>query len=235
MNVKRTDKISLKRIISNNFFVAKLLFESTPIYGLSIIVEAVRHNMINFLEHTVCVYYVLDAIENRGRFIDVFLFILLIIGVGIVSALISNTYEQSIKLKYQPIAQRNLKFRLFEKARNVDISCYDNTDYYNDFVLAVSEADIALERAENLLRQIFGGITVLLSYGLFFITQDVVSIVFVLFSYVLRTILLNILNRINYRFRLEENKLQRKRDYIRRIFYLKDYAKEMRLNKNVTG
>lgn len=235
MKKNKRDKTSLKRIIANNIFAAKLLFESTPIYGLSIIIDAVRHNLINFLEHTICVYFVLDAIEKKGRFMDVFSFILFIIAIGIVAGILSNLYEECIKFKYHPIAQRNLKILLYEKARNVDVSCYDNTEYYNDFVLAVSEADIALDRAENLLRQLFGGITVLFCYGLFFLTQDVISIVFVLFSYVLRTVLLNLLNKINYKFRLEENKLQRKRDYIRRIFYLRDYAKEIRLNKAVTG
>lgn len=235
MKTNRKDKVNQGRIVSNNLFAAKLLFESTPIYGLSIIVEAVRHNVINFLEHTICVYYVLNAIENKGDFKELLLFMLLIVAIAIIAALISNLYEHCIKYKYQPIAQRNLKLRLYEKARNVDISCYDNTEYYNDFVLDVSEADMALVRAENLLRQIFGGITVLLCYGLFFITQDALSIVFVAFSFILRTFLLNLLNKINYKFRLEENKLLRKRDYIRRVFYLRDYAKEIRLNKNVTG
>lgn len=234
MKKKRVDNISLKRMLSNNLFAIGLLFESTPGYGLSIIVEAIRHNLINFLEQTVCIYYVLSTIENKGQFIDVVKFVLIFIVIDIIAAVISNLYEQLIKHKYQPLAQKNLKLRLYEKAKDVDISCYDNTEYYNNFVLAVSEADNAMERAENLLRQIFGGITVLLCYGLFFITQDVLSIVFVLISFIFRTIILNILNKINYRFRIEENKHQRKRDYIKRIFYLKDYAKEIRLNKDVT-
>ncbi|NLL00407.1 MAG: hypothetical protein GX271_07080 [Clostridiales bacterium] len=111
MKRKRVDKVNVnyKRMLSNNIFAAKLLFESTPIYGISIIVEAIRHNLINFLEQTVCVYYVLHAIENKGSFFDVLKFILLFIAVDIVAALISNLYEQCVKLKYQPIAQRNLK------------------------------------------------------------------------------------------------------------------------------
>jgi ATP-binding cassette subfamily B protein len=234
MNKKNIDKVSLKKMFSNNIFAVKLLFESTPIYGTSIIIEAIRHNLINFLEQTVLVYYILNTIEKRGRFVDVLKFILIFIAADILAAVISNMYEQFIKLKYQPIAQKNLKLRLYEKAKGVDISCYDNSDYYNDFVLAVSEADRALERAENLLRQVFGSITILLCYGLFFITQDILSILFVALSFAVRTVILNILNKLNYRFRLEENKLQRKRDYIRRVFYLKDYAKEIRLNKSVT-
>lgn len=235
MKAEKRARVSLKRMFSNNIFAIKLLFESTPFYGFSIIIEAIRHNLINFLEQTICVYFVLTTIENRGSFRDVGKFVLIFIAVDIVAALVSNFYEQKIKLKYQPIAQKNLKIRLYEKARSVDISCYDNTEYYNNFVLSVSEADRALDRAENLLRQIFGGITVLLSYGLFFLTQDVLSIVFVAISFILRTIILNMLNKVNYRFRIEENKFERKRDYIKRIFYLKDYAKELRLNKKVNN
>ena len=231
----KKDKISFRRIFSNNIFAIRLLFESTPVYGFSIVVEAVRHNLINFLEQTICVYFVLTTIENRGEFRDVVKFVLIFIAVDIMAALICNLYEQMIRLKYQPIAQKNLKLRLYEKSRNVDISCYDNTEYYNNFVLSVSEADRALDRAEGLLRQVFGGITALLCYGLFFLTQDVLSIVFVALSFIVRTILINILNKLNYRFRIEENKFERKRDYIRRIFYLKDYAKEIRLNKKVTN
>lgn len=233
--MKNTDKVSLMKMLSNNIYAVRLLVESTPLYGASIIIEAIRHNLINFLEQTVCVYYILNTIEKKGRFIDVLKFILIFIAVDILAAVISNLYEQFIKLKYQPIAQKNLKLRLYEKAKDVDIACYDNSDYYNDFVLAVSEADRAMERAENLLRQVFGSITILLCYGFFFITQDLLSIVFVLLSFAVRTVILNVLNKLNYRFRLEENKLQRKRDYIRRVFYLKDYAKEIRLNKRVTG
>lgn len=57
MKRKRVDKVNVnyKRMLSNNIFAAKLLFESTPIYGISIIVEAIRHNLINFLSR-LCVY-----------------------------------------------------------------------------------------------------------------------------------------------------------------------------------
>lgn len=128
MKRKKDTSINLKRILSNNIFAVTLLFQSTKIYGFSIIIEAIRHNLINFLEQTICVYYVLHTIENKGEFRDVVFFILIFIGIDIVAAIISNLYEQLIKQKYQPIAQKNLKLRLYDKARTVDIACYDNTE-----------------------------------------------------------------------------------------------------------
>ena len=74
----------------------------------------------------------------------------------------------------------------------------------------------------------------LLCYGTFFLTQDLISVVFVLLSFILRTLFSNLKNKLRYEVRMKQIPLEKKRDYIRRLFYLKDYAKEIRLNKKVT-
>lgn len=151
------------------------------------------------------------------------------------AAAISNLYEQRIKLNYLPVAQKKLKELLYQKAGTVDLACYDNVVYYNDFMLSLSEADNAVSRAEQLLRMVFGSVTVLLCYGTFFATQDVTSILFVLLSFGLRTVFSNLLNKWRYTIRQKENPLLRKREYVKRIFYLQQYAKELRLNKEASG
>ncbi len=236
MRAKKNNKknISTKRMLSNNLFLLRLLFQGTPLYGASIIVEAVRHNLVNFLEQTICVYLILDVIETRKPYQNVIWVVGLFLVLDFVAAAISNLYEQRMKLKYLPVAQKKLKELLYRKAGTVDLACYDDVDYYNDFVLSVSEADNAISRAEQLLRMVFGSLTVLLCYGAFFATQDVTSILFVLFSFGLRTLFSNMLNQWRYTIRQKENPLERKREYVKRIFYLQQYAKELRLNKEAS-
>ena len=231
---KAKTSLSMKQLFSNNFFVLKALFKATPIYGVSVIVEAIRHNLINFLEQTICVFIILDAIETGKSYKVVVIVVLLFLALDFVAAAISNFYEQSLKLKYLPIAKKHLKLMLYEKARKVDLSCYDDTAYYNDFVLVMSEADRAIDRAENLVRMFFASITLLICYGSFVLTQDMTSILFVFGSFVLRTLFSNLLNKWNYKVRMESVPLERKREYVKRIFYLKKYAKDMRLNKEVS-
>ncbi len=43
--IYKDKKESLKCIMSNNFYIIKILFGAAPIYGISIIVEAVRPNL----------------------------------------------------------------------------------------------------------------------------------------------------------------------------------------------
>lgn len=236
MNAKQ-DKakgMSTKRMVSNNFFLLQFMFRGTPVYAISIVIEAVRHNLVNFLEQTVCVYLILDVIEQRKPYQNVLWVVGLFLALDFAAAAISNLYEQRIKLKYLPIAQKKLKELLYQKAGTVDLACYDNVEYYNNFMLSVSEADNAVSRAEQLLRMIFSGITVLLCYGTFFITQDVTSILFVLVTFVLRTVFSNKLNKWRYMIRQKENPLTRKREYMKRVFYLQQYAKELRLNREAS-
>lgn len=232
MNAKK--KSGMKQIVSNNAFIIRLFFQATPLYGASIIVEAVRHNLVNFLEQTICVYLILDVIETGKPYINVLYVVGLFLVLDLVAAAVSNLYEQRIKLKYLPVAQKKLKEMLYDKAGKVDLSCYDDTEYYDDFMLSVAEADKAIGRAEQLIRMVFGSATVLLCYGTFFATQDMTSILFVAVSFALRTLVSNRLNQWNYQIRQKENPLERKREHIKRIFYLKQYAKELRLNKNAS-
>ena len=221
-------------IWGNNIYALKTLFKPTPLYGCFIIFEAIRHNLINFLEQTICVYMVLDVIEHHKPYIEVVKVIVLFLILDFFAAAMCNLYDQKIKLKYLPIAQQALKNELYKKAKSVDLENYDNPVYYNEYCLVVSEADKAIERAERLLRMFFESITVLVCYGVFFLTQDVISVLFVFISFLLRTFFSNLSNKLRYELRLKEIPLERKRDYIRRLFYLKEYAKEIRLNKKVT-
>lgn len=231
---RQISKTGIRRIWSNNIYALKTLFGPTPVYGVAIIIEAIRHNLINFLEQTICVFMVLDVIENGKPYWHVVVVIALFLGLDFVAAAISNLYEQKIKLKYLPIAQKALKNRLYEKAKEVDLENYDNPEYYNDYCLVVAEADNAINRAEQIVRMLFGSITMLLCYGTFFLTQDAISVIFVIASFVLRMVFSNLKNKLRYEVRLKQVPLEKKRDYIRRLFYLKDYAKEIRLNKEAT-
>ena len=69
--MKTKKRLSTKRMLSNNFFLLRLMFQGTPFYAFSIVVEAIRHNLVNFLEQTICVYLILDVIETKKPYTKV--------------------------------------------------------------------------------------------------------------------------------------------------------------------
>ena len=152
----------MKKIISNNIFAVKILFGAAPVLGIYDILAAVFHIVINFCEQTVCVYLVLHAIETRKSFGEVLIYLVLIVTLSMISTLFFNLYHHYAGYKFLPIVQQALKLKLYNKAKEVDISCYDNTEYYNNFVLSVSEADNAVERAKRLVNMVFSSAAMLI-------------------------------------------------------------------------
>ncbi|MBP5453465.1 MAG: ABC transporter ATP-binding protein, partial [Lachnospiraceae bacterium] len=114
-----------------------------------------------------------------------------------------------------------------------DLSCYDDPKYYNDFVLAVAEAESSIDRFLRMCNMMVQGITVIVTTGAFYIMTDATGILFVLASFVLRFLVSRVLNKLNFDVRLKVNPLERKRNYVSRVFYLNDYAKELRLHPKV--
>jgi hypothetical protein len=50
---------------------------------------------------------------------------------------------------------------MYERAKELDLECYDNPDYYNEFVLSLSEADKSITRTHQIVETFFGAITTL--------------------------------------------------------------------------
>ena len=48
---------------------------------------------------------------------------------------------------------------MFEKASQIDLSCYDDPEYYNDFVLAVAEAEGSIDRFLAMCNMMMQGLT----------------------------------------------------------------------------
>ena len=75
-------------------------------------------------------------------------------------------------------------------------------------------------------------ITVLFTTGIFYLMTDPIGIAFVFVSFIMRFVVSKKLNKVNYDNRIAINPHMRKRDYVSRVFYLKDFAKELRLHPN---
>ena len=229
MEKKETSQ-SVKEVFSNNFFLLKLMFTASPSFILFTALDSVRNQVSIFFEHTVGIGYVLEAAEFNYPFKKVAAVILLLaacITLGMVFTVIAGDY---ISEKERPKVREKIKLMLYEKAKELDLECYDNPEFYNEQVLAISEVDKQIDRGIQFIQNTLSGITIFISTGIYFLMKDKVSIIFVTISFVLSFLFNQAYNKLSYLVRIENNPLARKRDYVKRIFYLNDYAKEIRLN-----
>lgn len=232
---KSETRQSAATVWRNNWFLLKLMFEASPSFIIFMVLDAIRNQVSIFFEHTYGIGYVLEAAEFHYPFRQVAQFILVLaacITLGMVFTVIAGDYIQE---KERPKVREKIKMLLYEKTKELDLACYDNPEYYNEMVLAVSEVDTQIDRCEMFLRNTASGITVFISTGIYFLIRDSFSIVFAAASFIMAFAFNQLYNKSSFQIRMERNPHERKREYVKRVFYLNDYAKEIRLNPEIPG
>lgn len=223
----------MKRTIENLLFLWKLCFKAAPGYMIYYVYDGIRLQGMIFLEHVIGIRYVLHCAEFHEPFWKAFLVIGIILLLNALVIIPDSYFAQSMHYKYKPKLYKALKEQMYEKAASMDLACYDNPKYYNEFVLAVAESEKSIDRFLALISLTTQAMTTFLTTGIFYLLVNATGVLFILASFILNFLIAKALNKLNYEVRLKINPLERHRNYASRVFYLNDYAKELRLNPRI--
>ena len=80
----------------------------------------------------------LHCAEYQEPFWKAFLVIGVILLINIAQFLADGYFINAMNFRTRPKLYKALKEKMYEKAAELDLSCYDNPKYYNEFVLAVA-------------------------------------------------------------------------------------------------
>ena len=224
-------RIKAGRTISNNWFLLKIALEEAPLFTIEQLSTRARHEIIVFVEHIYMIGYIIDSIQYGRPFAEVFWFVLAVFSfVTLVAQVLPNYVETKLKPVSKEKIRRRIRKELYRKAAEMDLKNYDDPEYYNEFVWAMGEAaertDGVIGSCATLIGEIIG-IVVVAAYVL---TQDVLGLVLTCVSVVGLLVLTNLYKKHWISFMEKLKPLERKRDYISRVFYLQEYAKELRMS-----
>ena len=231
---RQKTKQSIKTVFANNFFMLKQIFSASPSFVLFQAADAVRGQVSIFFEHTVLIGYVLEAADFGYPFKKVAGVILLLAALITIGMLFTVYQGEYVGPRERPKVRQKIKMKLYEKARDMDLECYDDPEFYNSQVLAISEIDNQIDRVMKFVIDTLSGLAAFVTTAIYFLYKDKTAILFALGAFVLSMIFEQLYNKQNYLARVEGIPFSRKRDYIKRIYYLNDYAKEIRLNPGVS-
>jgi ATP-binding cassette subfamily B protein len=227
----KNNKAGLKKILKNNLFMLKYISKYTPDFLVWVVVEGIIWGLIHSVTSVIFIKVLFDSLEKNAPFPQV----ALIIGAMAVFSISTYIFHCWFWSYYEPQTRqrlhRKMQTELFEKARSLDLACYDNPAFFNDFVWAIQEADgRAFSVAEDigkLINRVISSATII---GVL-LTVDPILVLAIIASVAI-TVILNMWRiKVSFKKDVEAEPLQRKSDYIGRVFYLADYAKEIRLSK----
>ena len=225
---KKPDKT---RALKNSMFSIRLMWEinrGTIFNGMI----SSAFNYVGWVFYSVFfIRYLVGAIEKAEDFKTILTFIL-VSGAFFMTV---GLYEAYINGSFIPISSAKIYHKLYsllyKKAKNIELGCFEDSDFYNKYTLAV---DNAHERLMTLVRNIFGTLFGALAATVVFITMfriDRIAVLFVIFPIIGNFVFGYIYNKFVFKRDQAMAPYKRRIEYVNRVMHLADYSKEMRLSR----
>lgn len=228
-NKSKAPRQHLGKVFKNNLRILAKVAKTTPDYFIASILEGVVWGFLNSASavFTMTLFDSLDKGEPFSRLAT-------IIGVMAAFYVVMYALEGWYWECYNPILKEKLTIRLhrelFDKTQTLDISCYDDPEFYNDFVWAMDEAGTRANEVMGdvgkIVNRLVAGTTL---FTLMFTIDTWISVALFVVSCV-SVVINQIANKLDFESAKEWKPLNRMRSYINRVFHLQDYAKEIRIS-----
>ncbi len=226
-NKKETKKEKFETL-KNVIFAVKIMKECSPWHITAQIISMFGFWFFTgFVQEIWFLKSILQIIENGGRFKDFAFVVIMCALAGLLGKLLNNGFDYILGTKYK-VFYKNLNKKIFEKAVNVDMECYENPEFFDKYKRAT---EIITEDHYNNFVYFYatffaGGLTGIFILG-YVISIDPKMLVILLFALPLVAIE-SVKGKIEVKKDKEMTVHKRSKAYVKRIIYLKEYAKDIR-------
>ena len=216
--------------ISNNLFMLRFVARNAPGMLFLYIFFDLLTNVPWILSSVVLLKYIIDVVTSGVDYYRI------AVACGIFAALvIVGTIGSTVFYEiYRPKQKERLHFKLYssiyEKAAKMDFEAYDNPEYYNDLVLAMTSMNERVDSVISDAQDIIRLLTSILSITAVIASIDPICLVFIFLCVAVMIPIGRLIAKVNVDRTEAMTPLDRKNLYFSRVFYLQDYAKELRLN-----
>lgn len=174
--------------------------------------------------------YVIGAIESEETIWTIMLYI----GMCFAVFLILAAYESYLNAVVYPNTDnkiyRCLNRKIYSKARNVELCCFEDSDFYNHYTMALDDAAGKMTKSVNFFFSvIFGVIAAAVAFWSMF-SIDPYSVLFVISPIIGNFVFGGLMSKIwggRYNDNVKNNRVA---EYANRVMHLADYAKEIRFS-----
>lgn len=219
---------SKARIFANNAYAVKTVWSiskkrviHTALYSIAGYAEWIFMSIF-FLR------YVINAIETEAPFSTILGFIGICFAVFSLLA-VYTSYMDSVIIPFTDNkVYRCLYRKLYAKARNIELRCFEDADFYNKYTMALDgSAQKMTKSVEFFFQVVFGVVAAAAAFSSMFMI-DPFSVLFVISPIIGNFVFGGLMNKI-WGGRYTDNvKNNRKAEYVNRVMHLAEFAKEIR-------
>lgn len=221
--------LTWRQVIAQQWFLTRFCFKHAPGFMAYHLFEAVKLQVSIFFEFTFTMNYVLTVAEEGGDFRKILWCMGILMAAIAVSTVTFAIYKHYVLPRGKQTLYQALRMEIYEKAKEIDLSCYDDKDFYENFILATEETDRCLDRFLVFETSIIARSVGLVCTIIFCIYINPVALLVMAATLPFELFCAVQENRKTVEARMERLPHEQQREYGNRVFYLSDYAGELRL------
>ena len=225
---EKKKKLPFKRTVSNNLFALRAIGTASPIYLAVYLGSSFVYGVLDFLSEGYLLRRIVNGVDGGESIESIVRYVLTLGTVCLITYTILNWFWNVVS----PVQRRKVgayvEKMLFYKSARVELACYENPAFYDKYVKAMDEAYDRILKVMYTLDNLIARVIALSANSVLLFVIDPWLILFGLFPLLLG--FFRRLENIAKHDQEAENKpINRRANYVRRTFYLGEYAKEMRI------
>lgn len=215
-------------VFKNALYALKLVWEADKRLIIGYFITEISNKVLSlYVQNILFLKVLLSIIDENAEFKEYFVSLLLFLGVY-ASVNVISAYASRTRLVATKVVLKKLNNKIFEKAKQLDVSCYENPEFYDKYqratlVLSSGYYDLICWDVAD----IAGGVIALICV---ITTVTVINPMYLLFLLpVTLVFVIEIFkSKAVYKRDLEMTTNNRIKAYIQRTMFLKDFSKDMR-------
>lgn len=215
--------------IKNNLYFLRLIWKICPSRVVLNFLSVLSDFAMWTFYSVIFMQYLFGARENMRSFTEVAVFIWFAAGLSLGAESFNAWYQNCFVPRTDIQIHYQLNTMLFQKVQTVDLSCYENPEFYNTYTKAAVESS---ERTQSVLDNCAKVISAFLSSVFVIWTMCSITpwaLVFVALPLVGNLYVGKKLGKVTYDMEQESIPAKRRMDYVNRVVYFRKYSGELRL------
>ena len=217
-----------KEILSANMYMIRLAWKGSPLWVFCNMLNNIINPLRNLTIDVLLIGHIYNSIQESQTFEAIKPFL---IGLAVFYS-VNLAFEAFLHGYVRYIGKTHIRQYIDElictNAATVPLASYDDPEFYENYIFSVQncadQAMSAVDNASYFIAYTLGGL-----FGIGIITDvNPIMLVFVALSIVFSIFLGFRSEKLEFMFQGKKASVQMREEYIHRVFYTKDYAKEVR-------
>lgn len=225
------EKLKVSRLITNVKFILGQIWSINKKAILVLYGGFALMGIIFSLYSSLFLKFFIEMLQDKSVELEkVFLFVAIGCGLLIVAEIIESSIDSWAEYQLQYVVNCMQK-KLIKKAADIDLMCYDNKEYFDDFVVAASQAEEMLVTSVLSTSYIVAQSVSVAVLATVIFTINPWMALFPVLGFIVNIVTRFKITAYEYDYDVAYKRIMRKADYSKRVFYQPEYAKEIKLSE----